>query len=89
MALAAQRFAHLAAEVDAVDELHLAFALGGLFVREHPHIGCNARVVEHVGGQCDDGFEQIAFQNMAADFGFARACTAGEERRAIEDDADA
>jgi hypothetical protein len=45
MALAAQRFAHLAAEVDAVDELHLAFALGGLFVRQHPHIGGNASIL--------------------------------------------
>jgi hypothetical protein len=44
MALAAQRFAHLAAEIDAVDELHLAFALGGLFVRQHPHISGNAGV---------------------------------------------
>ena len=61
IALATQGFAHLAAEVAAVDQLYQAFAFGGFFVRQDPDVGGDAGVIEHVGGQGDDSFEQIGF----------------------------
>ena len=87
IALGAEGFTHFAAQVHAINQLHLAFAFNGFFVRQHPHIGGDAGVVEHVGGQRDYGFEQIGFENVAADLRLARASPAGKQRRAIEDDA--
>ncbi len=37
----------------------------------------------------DDGLDEVIFQQVAADFRLAGTRAAGEERRAIEDDADA
>ena len=73
----------------AVDQLHLALARGGLVVAEYPHIGGDASVVEHVGGQRDDGFNQVVLQQVAANLRLARTRAAGKQRRAVEDDADA
>ena len=61
IALATQGFAHLAAEVAAVNELYQAFTLRCFFVRQDPDVGGDAGVIEHVGGQGDDSFEQIGF----------------------------
>src|SRR5512146_480216 len=57
-ALAAQALAHLLPEAAGIDELHLALAFLGLAVADDPHVGADARVVEHVGGQPDDGLDQ-------------------------------
>ncbi len=75
--------------MDAVDELHAALAAGVLFVGEDPDVGRDAGVVEHVGRQGDDGLQQVAFKQMAADLALAGARAAGEKRGAVEDDADA
>ena len=72
-----------------VDELHDALAVVGLAVGEHPDVGGDAGVVEHVGGQRDDGLDQVVLQHVAADLGLAGAGAAGEQRRAVEHDADA
>jgi len=53
------------------------------------NIGGDAGVVEHVGGQGDDGFDQIVLQQVAANLRLARAGAAGKQWRAVEDDADA
>ena len=58
-------------------------------VGQQPHIGLNAGVVEQVGRQGDDRLDPIVLQHPAADFAFARIGAAGEERRAVHDDADA
>ena len=83
VAFRAEGFAHLAVKVDAVDELHAALAVGGLFVGEDPDVGRDAGVVEHVGRQGDDGFEQVALEEVAADLALAGTGAAGEERGAI------
>ena len=72
-----------------INELHLALACGGFAVADDPDVGGDASVVEHVGGQADDGFEQVVFQHVAADFTLATACATGEQGRAVEDDAKA
>lgn len=71
-ALGAKGFAHGLPEVDAVDELDAARAVGGLFVGEHPDVGGDARVVEHIGRERDNGFEQVGLQDVSADLGLAR-----------------
>jgi len=88
-ALAAEALTHLLPEVARVDELDLALAVRGLAVREDPHVGADAGVVEHVGRQADDGLQQVVLQHVAADLALARAGGAGEQRRAVEHDADA
>src|SRR5690554_6324532 len=58
VALAAQRFAHFGEILAGVDKLDLALAFGGLGVGQNPHIGGDAGVVEHVGGQGDNRLDQ-------------------------------
>ena len=88
LALAAEALAHLLPEAGGVDQLHVAFARFWLAVGEYPDVGADAGVVEHVGGQADDGFDQIVLQHVAADFTFAAACATGEQRRAVQHDAE-
>ena len=88
-AFAAQALAHLLPEGAGVDQLQLATAGGGFAVADDPYIGADAGVVEHVGGQADDGFDQIVFQHIAADLALAGTCAACEQRRAIEHDTEA
>ena len=71
--LGTQALAHLLVEMHAVDELYLALALGVLLVRQHPDVGRDAGVVEHVRRQSDDGLQQVALQNVATDFALATA----------------
>jgi hypothetical protein len=71
LALAAQALAHLLPEAAGVDELHLALAVGGLAVADDPDVGADAGVVEHVGGQADDGLDQVVLQHVAADLALA------------------
>ena len=57
-----------------VDELDFALPPGACFlIGQDPDIGGNAGVVKDVIGQSDDGFQQIIFQNVAADLGGAAA----------------
>ena len=78
LALAAQAFAHLLPEAAGVNQLDPTLAVFRLLVGKNPDVGADARVVEHVGGQPDDGFHQVVFQDVTADFRFAAAGTAGE-----------
>ena len=76
-------------ELAGVDELDLALALRLLAVGEHPDVGGDAGVVEELVGQGDDGLQPVVLDDPAADVALAAAGVAGEERRAVEDDADA
>ena len=71
-----------------VDQLDFAFADVGLLVADDPDVGGNAGVVEHVGGQADDRLHHIIFQHIAAYLALAGACAAGEQRGAVQDDAE-
>ena len=66
-----------------VDELHLALAVRGLAVGQHPDVGGDAGVVEHVERQGDDGLQPVVLDDPAADVALALAGVAGEERRAV------
>lgn len=86
LALAAQGLAHLDEHLRCVDELHLAAALLGLAPVEHPDVGRNARVVEHIRREGHDRVEQIGLDDPPADLRLARPGLAGEQRRAVEHD---
>jgi hypothetical protein len=66
-----------------VDELHLALAVRGLAVGQHPDVGGDAGVVEEVERQGDDGFEPVVLDQPAADVALALAGVAGEQRRTV------
>ena len=54
-----------------------------LAVGEHPDVGRDAGVVEHVERQGDDGLQPVVLDDPAADVALALAGVAGEERRAV------
>src|SRR5262249_5620520 len=80
--------AHLFPEAAGVDQLHLALARSGFAVGDNPDKGADARVVEHIGRQADDRFEQIVLQHITANLAFARPCPTCEEGGTIENDAE-
>ncbi len=61
IAFAAEGFAHFAVQIDAIDQLHFAFAFVALFIRQYPHVSGDTGVVEHIGGQANNGFHQVSF----------------------------
>ncbi|KAF0137543.1 MAG: hypothetical protein FD152_401 [Xanthobacteraceae bacterium] len=85
------QFAVLLAEVLAqwpeprgrVDQLHLAAPVDRFAVRQHPDIGGDAGVVEHVERQGDDGFQPVVLDDPAPHIAFALTRIAGEQRRAV------
>ena len=66
-----------------VDELDLAAAVLRLAVGQHPDVGGDAGVVEHVQRQGDDRLQPVVLDDPAADVALALAGVAGEERRAV------
>ena len=54
-----------------VDQLHAAAAVARLAVGQHPDIGGDAGVVEHVQRQRDDGFQPVVLDNPAPDIALA------------------
>ena len=66
-----------------VDELDLPLALRAFAVGEHPDIGGDAGVVEHVQGQGDDRFQPVVLDDPAADIALALTGVAGEEGRTV------
>ena len=58
-----------------------------LAIAEYPDISANARVVEHIGRQANNGFHKVVLQHIASDFAFTRTRTAREQWRTVEDNA--
>lgn len=69
-----------------VDQLNLANTLWPLILGQHPDIGGDARVVEKIGRQGDDGLDQVMIQQPAADLAFTGSCTTGKQRRTVLND---
>ena len=55
----------------------------GLRLREHPDVGRDAGVVEHVERQGDDRLEPVVLDDPAADVALALAGVAGEQREPL------
>ena len=88
-ALAAEAFAHLLPEAAGINQLDLAPPGFRFAVADDPDVGADAGVVKHIRRQGDDGLDQVILQHVAADLALAAAGAAGEERGAIEHDAEA
>ena len=71
--------------VAGVNELYLACTVGGLILTEHPDVGGDAGVHEHIGGKLDDAVQPVVFQNILPDVAGAAAGIAAEQRRAVLD----
>ena len=68
-----------------VDQLHLAFPVIRFPVREHPDIGGDAGVVEHVERQSDDRLQPVVFDDPTTDVALPLAGIAGEKGTAVMD----
>ncbi len=66
-----------------VDELNLVFAVLGLSVGEHPDVGRNAGVIEHVQRQSYDCFKPVVLDYPAADVALTLTGITGKERRSV------
>ena len=65
--LLAQVFPQRTVPLGGVDQLHLALAVLRLAVGEHPDVGGDAGVVEHVERQGDDRLQPVVLDDPAAD----------------------
>ena len=71
--------------VAGVNKLHLARTVGGLILAEHPDVGGDAGVHEHIGGKLDDAVQPVVFQNILPDVAGPTAGIAAEQGRAVLD----
>ena len=81
--LLAQVLAQRPVPAGGVDQLHLAVAVLRLSVGEHPHVGGDAGVVEHVERQGDDRLQPVVLDDPAADVALALTGVAGEQGAAV------
>lgn len=82
-------FAELVTERRAIDELDLAFAFCSFVLGEDPDVGGDAGIIEEIGWQCDDGFDEVVFKHPPPDLTFARSSAAREEWTAVFNDGSA
>ena len=85
VALGADALAAGLEAVAGVNKLHLARTVGGLILAEHPDVGGDAGVHEHIGGKLDDAVQPVVFQNILPDVAGAAAGVAAEQGRAVLD----
>lgn len=85
VALGADALAAWLEAVAGVNKLHLARTVGGLILAEHPDVGGDAGVHEHIGGKLDDAVQPVVFQNILPDVAGAAAGIAAEQGRAVLD----
>lgn len=76
-------FAQRTFDLCGVDELHLATTARLFAIGDNPNEGADAGVVETLFGHGDDGFEEVVFDEIAAEVAFATASIAGEKARTI------
>lgn len=85
VALGADALAARLKAVAGVNKLYLARAVGGLILAEHPDVGGDAGVHEHIGGKLDDAVQPVVFQNILPDVAGPAAGVAAEQGRAVLD----
>lgn len=85
VALGADALAAGLEAVAGVNKLHLACTVGGLILAEHPDVGGDAGVHEHIGGKLDDAVQPVVFQNILPDVTGPAAGVAAEQGRAVLD----
>lgn len=85
VALGADALAAGLEAVAGVNKLYLARTVGGLILAEHPDVGGDAGVHEHIGGKLDDAVQPVVFQNILPDVAGPAAGIAAEQGRAVLD----
>ena len=85
VALGADALAAWLKAVAGVNKLYLARAVGGLILAEHPDVGGDTGVHEHIGGKLDDAVQPVVFQNILPDVAGAAAGIAAEQGGAVLD----
>ena len=85
VALGADALAAGLEAVAGVNKLYLARTVGGLILAEHPDVGGDAGVHEHIGGKLDDAVQPVVFQNILPDVAGSAAGIAAEQGRAVLD----
>ena len=85
VALGADALAAWLEAVAGVNKLYLARTVGGLILAEHPDVGGDAGVHEHIGGKLDDAVQPVVFQNILPDVAGPAAGIAAEQGRAVLD----
>ena len=85
VALGADALAAWLEAVAGVNKLYLARTVGGLILAEHPDVGGDAGVHEHIGGKLDDAVQPVIFQNILPDVAGPAAGIAAEQGRAVLD----
>ena len=85
VALGADALAAWLEAVAGVNKLHLARTVGGLILAEHPDVGGDAGVHEHIGGKLDDAVQPVVFQNILPDVAGPAAGIAAEQGRTVLD----
>ncbi len=79
IAFVAQALAHFVVKLAGIDELDFALATHFLFVGDDPDIGTDSGIVKKLIWHGDDGFQQVVFDDPAADIGFTTTGISGEE----------
>ena len=85
VALGADALAAWLKAVAGVNKLHLACTVGRLILAEHPDVGGDAGVHEHIGGKLDNAVQPVVFQNILPDVAGPAAGIAAEQGRAVLD----
>src|SRR5262249_1170556 len=85
VALVAKALFHLLEMPRTLDQLPLAAPVLRFAVSDQPQISVNARIVEKLIRQRDDGVEPIVLDDPTADIAFAGAGITGEQRRPVKD----
>ena len=67
-------------------EMNLTFAFRAFILGKYPNIGGNTCVIEKIGGQSNNRFNEITFKQPAANLAFTGCSTACEQRASVFDD---
>lgn len=86
VALGADALAARLEAVAGIDELHLARAVIGFVFAQHPDIGGDTGVHEHIGGKLDDAVQPVVFEDVLPDVAGAASGVAAEQGRAVLND---
>ena len=62
-----------------INELDFSFFPVCFIVGQQPDIGGDSGVVKQIVGQLDDGFQQVVFNDVAADIAFTASRIPGEQ----------
>ena len=81
----AQGFAQGLPHIHRIDQLHLPPAVGALVPGQNKDIDPDIRIIKQLGGQRDNGLDQVLLQHPAPDLALTAGGAAGKERGTVGD----